>query len=332
MSSADHEPEGAQLPEDLPPVQPPSAGFIIQLFVVPGLIVLAIVGVWLLFGKLASGDQDWRGLLVDLQHPNEHRRWRGALGLAQMLKADQTAMGPRERLSRNREIAQTLSDVLAKELKSASQGEDEIKYQAFLARTLGLFDLPVVVLPALELAMQPGVDREVRKNAIGSIAVIADRLTRTGDPLADQGLADELLKISRDEDPMIRQLSAFTMGLFSDSGTKSRLEVMIEDSNFDTRVNAAIALARRGDAQGARVFREVLKTARETKESGSDEEYEQFVALKNCIKAIESVVEGLDAAERTELISLMEPVAANFREPGIRIAAKKALIALRGTR
>jgi transposase len=94
MSAVDHDAEGARVPEDLPPVQPPSAGFILQLFVVPGLIVLAIVAVWLLFGKLAGNEQDWKGLLVELQHPNEHRRWRGALGLAQMLKADQGASGP----------------------------------------------------------------------------------------------------------------------------------------------------------------------------------------------------------------------------------------------
>src|SRR5437660_8463498 len=94
MSSADHDADPAQLPEDLPPVQPPSAGFIIQLFVVPGLIVMAIVGVYLLFGKLASGEQDWQSLLVELKHPNEHRRWRGALGLGQVLNADQE-MGDR---------------------------------------------------------------------------------------------------------------------------------------------------------------------------------------------------------------------------------------------
>jgi hypothetical protein len=78
MSSVDVDSETAQLPEDLPPVEPPSAGFIIQLFVVPGLIVLAIVGVWALFGKLASGENDWQARLVELRHPNEHRRWRGA--------------------------------------------------------------------------------------------------------------------------------------------------------------------------------------------------------------------------------------------------------------
>ena len=61
MTSEPH--DNAELPtfpETLPPVEPPSAKFIVQLFVVPGLIVAAIVGAWLLFGKLASAEQDWQ--------------------------------------------------------------------------------------------------------------------------------------------------------------------------------------------------------------------------------------------------------------------------------
>ena len=43
---------------DLPPVEAPSAGFIVQLFVIPAVIVLVVVVVWLLFGKLAGGERD----------------------------------------------------------------------------------------------------------------------------------------------------------------------------------------------------------------------------------------------------------------------------------
>ena len=45
----------------LPPVEPPSAGFIIQLFVIPALIVVLIVAVWLAFNWLvrtASSPED----------------------------------------------------------------------------------------------------------------------------------------------------------------------------------------------------------------------------------------------------------------------------------
>ena len=50
----------AELPPvpDLPPVEAPSAAFIVQLFVIPAVVVLVVICVWLLFGKLAGGERD----------------------------------------------------------------------------------------------------------------------------------------------------------------------------------------------------------------------------------------------------------------------------------
>ena len=47
-------------PDDpiLPPVEPPSAGFIVQLFLIPALIVAVILGVYLLFGQLAASEME----------------------------------------------------------------------------------------------------------------------------------------------------------------------------------------------------------------------------------------------------------------------------------
>jgi hypothetical protein len=47
------------LPE-LPPVELPSAGFVVQLFVIPAVVVVVVILVWLLFGKLAGGERDAR--------------------------------------------------------------------------------------------------------------------------------------------------------------------------------------------------------------------------------------------------------------------------------
>src|SRR5690349_2418163 len=101
--------DSAELPdrrlvEDLHPVQPPSAGFIIQLFLVPAIIVLVIVGMFLTFRTLVSGNQDWQSLVAELRSSNEHRRWRGAHGLAQMLQADAQRGEQGEQLARNPQI------------------------------------------------------------------------------------------------------------------------------------------------------------------------------------------------------------------------------------
>src|SRR3954463_8706792 len=54
----DHDPSRPPVLTDLPPVEAPSAGFIVQLFVIPAVIVAVVICVWLLFGKLAGGERD----------------------------------------------------------------------------------------------------------------------------------------------------------------------------------------------------------------------------------------------------------------------------------
>lgn len=340
--SEDQAVEKSFQPEELPPVEPPSAGFILQLFVVPGLIVAAVVGVWLLFGKLATGEQDWRGLVVELQHPNPHRRWRAALGLGQILKADQELGENGQHLSQNQELARVLADITASELTRNSQADDDLKFQAFLTRTLGLFDVPAMVLPPLRQAMQPEFDRDVRKNAIGAIAVIADRAGRTGQNLESPELLEALLHVSSDADPLVRQLAAFTLGLFPDDAVSQRLSVMLDDADRDTRVNAAIGLARQHDGGGFRVFRDVLKSETATAGLGptalrpspdspagsASGNFEQFLALKNSLAALEQLARDLDSTQRQELLPLLTLLADKHKDTKIRVAARGALTAL----
>ena len=73
-------------PDDqLPPVQPPSAGFILQLFFIPLVIVSIIVSVWLLFTWLASAGNDPQDLVRDLKKLND-ARWQKAVSLADLLR------------------------------------------------------------------------------------------------------------------------------------------------------------------------------------------------------------------------------------------------------
>ncbi|MGV2341253.1 MAG UNVERIFIED_CONTAM: hypothetical protein LVR18_47135 [Planctomycetaceae bacterium] len=125
-------------PEDLPPVTPPSAGFIVQLFVIPALIVLGVVSVWALFGKLADSGSDWQQLVAELGGGNEHRRWRAAQELAQLLHNERLAPPTEtEALSVNPAVARALSELLKESLASASTTPETIMQQEFLARALG---------------------------------------------------------------------------------------------------------------------------------------------------------------------------------------------------
>ena len=71
--------------DSLPPVEPPSAAVLVQLFLVPGLIVAIIVCVWLAFHWLAHLGNDPQAYVRTLRRDNEGR-WQAALNLANDLR------------------------------------------------------------------------------------------------------------------------------------------------------------------------------------------------------------------------------------------------------
>ena len=243
------------------PWNPLLPGFIIQLFVVPGMIVLAVVGVWALFGKLAAGEQDWQSLVVELSNSNEHRRWRGAHGLAQILQADRQSKSTKPKLAQNQVVIAKLTELFEQELAKQAPQENDVQFQAFLARTMGLLESNERVIPVLREAMKPSHDREVRKNAVASVALIASRSDEKGSPLENKPLVDDLVDVSADSDPLMRQIAAYTLGLVSSDVGNERLIVMLDDPDENTRLNAAIALARHQSTEGLRVLEAVLKVS-----------------------------------------------------------------------
>lgn len=264
--------------ENLPPVEPPSAGFIVQLFLVPGLIVLAVIGVWALFERMTSSEQDWRRMVEEIRQENPHRRWRGAMGLIQILRADQQRGEAGQQLSQNPEIAKALADMLEKELESKSSSEEDIKHRTFLARGLRLLDVPDVVLPVLQKAMAAGAGDEahsdVRKNAVASVAEILGRAAESDRKAAYEPpgpklktviehprLVDDLIVVSQDRDPLMQQIGAYALGLVPTEDSRQRLEVLLEDGDSNTRINAAIGLARQKSTKGTPVFKNVFEQA-----------------------------------------------------------------------
>ena len=364
-------PHRAELSDDLPPVQPPSAGFIIQLFVVPGLIVLAVVAVWALFGRIAAGEQDWRKLVQELQSPNTHIRTRAMYGLAQVLDQDRRQGEQGQHLSVNPEIAQSLSTQLLKELKSGSNSNETIAMQQYLTRAIGLLDPPETpgdtpkeanstvnekpsasaaasVTAALKLALEPTRDIEIRKSAAASIAFIAGRALERGQPLEAPGLVQALVDVSTDKQPIMRQASAFALGLFRSPEATQQLQVLLGNDDRMTRINAAIALSRSGLTDGLAVFKQALIEKVPT--TGTAEQpssattppnesvdvlnrnnrvAEHTLILKNTLKAIADLGPMMTFEDKAEFRELTEALIRTHTDSRIRIDAQNALNALK---
>ena len=63
----------------------------------------------------------------------------------------------------------------------------------------------------------------------------------------------------------------------------------------------------------------MLKEAARLDRPQAQAEYGRFLALKNCINAIEKTAPGFSSEQRRELIAVYEPIAADYREPIIRV-------------
>ena len=228
---------------------------------------------------------DWHQLVAELGSTNENRRWRAALGLAQVLRNQQLAPNANEvLLAKQPEVAVALSKLLQESMDSKSTDDKEVKNQEFLARTLGALEADNIVLPMLAKAVASDKNVEVRKSSLMSLAMIAgrkfeaqakeqtqpDTQTVTGDevptldsPLStptieEESVTEQLKLAAQDPEPAVRHLAAFVLGLVSGQAAMEQLEVLLLDGDSMTRANAAVALARNGQVQGVPVLLALL--------------------------------------------------------------------------
>src|SRR5947209_10638837 len=164
-------PSTNDLPKGLPPVQPPSGRFIVQLFLVPGLIVAVAVLILLGFRHLVGGPRSTEYILRDLDSTNADIRWRGAHDLAQVLKRPeslQLASDPEFALELAVRLKRALGDLQQDEkttwerIKSLPEKDQALEWRKlsaqrdhvlYLAACLGDFTIPVGAPLLCEMAV-----------------------------------------------------------------------------------------------------------------------------------------------------------------------------------
>lgn len=350
-------------PEELPPVTPPSAGYIVQLFLIPALIVMAVVAVWALFGKLADAESDWQQLVAELGSSNEHRRWRAALGLADLLRNEEIEPpADREPLAQHPLVIESLTDLLSKSLKIQSPSEEDFSHQEYLARTLGALKADEKTLPVLTEAAGEAHNIEVRKSALMSIAVIAGRhfdsmtgYSATDDKttagaetktvplekptISDAAVIEELKRCAQDKEPVVRHLAAFALGNIGGPESMELLKVSLLDGDRFARANAAVGLARNGSTDGVAVLTELLnesllpfdatalkgKSANEIQLAENNFQVEQPSLVRTCLRAVSDLWPRLSEAEKTAFQTVVEKISKDFFAPQVRIQADELL-------
>ncbi len=268
---------------DLPPVEAPSAGFVVQLFVIPAVVVAVVILVWLLFGKLAGGERDPAEYVQRLRQASGDRKpWRSAFELASLIQND-------AKLASDPRLLGELTDLLSDELKT----KDNIELKAYLIKTIGAFQTldatlgdnrKVDPIEPLTMALEPGRDSAIRMEAAASLAKHAARLEREAiermhrdqakaaslakhavrleGKLDDPRAIAALTQAASGDEPELRQVAAYALGFFGGEAARKALRERLQtDENRYVRYNAAVALGRQGDPAAKETLREMLSTA-----------------------------------------------------------------------
>ncbi len=326
-----------------PTVQPPSATFILQLFVIPLVIVSIIVMLWLMFSWLAHMGSNPRDMVRGLKKLDEVS-WQRALTLADVLRNSEY-----DALKDDIDMSVELAAVLQAQIDAGDTEEQAVKLRMFLCRALGEFRTAEVV-PVLVTAANPerdSADIDVCRAALQALAVYTSN--QKGRPYkyrdkvlitvleASRARSDGGLdKMARGE---LRSTAAFVLGVLGDEEALNRLALMLNDAHVNSRYNAALGLARQGDGRSKPILLEMLDPANQ--ESAENEPTEsakaskRMTVIKNGIEGAEKLAVKNPQLEVDELISALETVI-NSKLPllhkqvrhGIRIKAEAALLAI----
>lgn len=322
----------------LPPVEPPSAGFIVQLFVIPGAIVVVIVLVSLLFNWLAHMESDPQAYLDQIER-GKANSWQAAHDLAILLSRDAA-------LRRDPDLAGRLAKLLDTQLAAAlppaeAEQEQHAHLLVFLAQALGEMQSPVG-LPALLRAAQTErgtVDIKVRAAALEALATLANRY-KDSPELDRRQIATVMIEAAGDSSHVIRERAAYGLGVLGGDEATQALERLVGDGYPDVRFNAATALARSGNPAALPVLQEMLDPSETAGVKAESQESargaKQALILINGLRATALFAQHDSTADLSALRASVERVEA-FAKAGklpadlatkIEIEATKALRAL----
>jgi HEAT repeats len=326
------------LGEDLlPPVEAPSARFLIQLFVVPAVIVLVIVGVWIGFNWLVrSTSIGPEQLVAGMEQGPNVARWQRASELADLLHNKRYP-----EFKRSQQAAAHLAQILNREIDAGSMDDDDIEFRKYLARALGEFEVQDgtdVLLKAAETNRDP-LEQKVRDGAIQAIAVRAynfqhlDARQRLNNPK----LESALFRLAGDADPFIRFQTAYALGQIASPGSIERLEAMVDDPDADTRYNAAVALAHHGNAKAVDTLAEMLdldELAGVREEQGeANQQIKRTMLIGSAIQAAQALAQQNPKADVSPIVKALQRIAAADKdtlrkahiEPPLVFVARRSL-------
>lgn len=273
-----------------------------QFFLVPLLIVVAIVLVYLLVALLMGSPRSAEEWLKDLDHGSPNARNHAALQLVQALR-------------RQAEPDRSLTPKVVDRYRAARP--EEVETRALLLSCLALLKDPLATGLLLEVARDEK-NMLLRTTAFDALGAVKD-----------SAAIPALVKFLDDPDGVVRKYAAFNVaavaGKPAPPEVTAGLKNMLSDPRVDVRWNAAFALGYfLEDASGTDTLKKMLDRKYLAETIGKDPEAERLIA-----HAMFSACNAAAKLRDPSFLPLLREVGLHERDAGVRHAAQKAEASIR---
>jgi len=210
----------------------------VQFFLIPLTVVALTVTVYVGFRSLLADDKSPSDYLTEIRNGGSDRRWPAAYELSRLMS------DPKVRKDK------TLAAGLVKAFQESKADPDVRRY---LALAIGRLDppLPPDALADLTQALDDS-DGQTRISVIWALG-----------SSGDEAVVPRLTPIyqAQDSDAGIRKMVVYALGALPGESQIETLRAALKDETPDVRWNAAVALARHGNGEGAGVLHQMLDRA-----------------------------------------------------------------------
>ena len=255
-----------------------SKTILFQFVVFPLGIVAIAVGIFFLFGKLASDEQTIPDYLNEVRSGSRRARWQAAYQLSQLINAGEAKKYP------------NLVDDVTKAYRDAK--DDDPRIRQYLSMVLGnLGDRRATPL------LLDGLSDTDTDNRLYALMALGE--------LRDPAAVPRVAAAAGEDEKDIRKAALYALGAIGDPSAVPALVKGLEDQSADVRWNAAVALSRFGDRRALPGLREMLDRSRLDRVPGMREDQKEdamIVAMSAYVR-----LAGKEALPELQRIASSDP-------------------------
>lgn len=206
----------------------------VQFFLIPLAVVAVVVAIYGGFRMMVTDERTPEEYLLDVRTGGRERRWPAAYELSRL-------MGDPATEERHPGLGRALLDAFVD-----SRGDDP-RIRRYLALAIGRLRTPP---PGTVEALTEALDDPDSETVISVVWALAS--------LGGEAVVPRIVSMYQSSDPGVRKMAVYALGVLPDDGAYTTLRAALDDPTPDVQWNAAVALARHGDARSAGVLVRML--------------------------------------------------------------------------